>query len=82
MRNKLLVAGLAAAGLAGLLTGTATLAHHAFAAEFDGNKPDDRNLSRQHQRSILAATNHDRLRHRFAPCRSQDASLWAVDPAR
>jgi len=39
MRKKLLVAGLAAAGLASMLTGTATLAHHAFAAEFDGNRP-------------------------------------------
>jgi Family of unknown function (DUF6152) len=39
MRNRLLMASLAVAGLAGVLGGTATLAHHAFAAEFDGNKP-------------------------------------------
>jgi hypothetical protein len=37
MRAKLLIAAAAAAGL--LLAGTAARAHHAFAAEFDVNKP-------------------------------------------
>ena len=39
MRNRLLMASLAVAGLAGVRCGTAQHAHHAFAAEFDGNKP-------------------------------------------
>lgn len=39
MRKKLLVGTLAAVAAAGLLAGTASVAHHAFAAEFDGNKP-------------------------------------------
>ena len=37
MRARLLIAAAAAAGL--LLAGTAARAHHAFAAEFDVNKP-------------------------------------------
>ena len=37
MRMRLLIAALASAGL--LLAGTAARAHHAFAAEFDVNKP-------------------------------------------
>ena len=40
MRKKMLVAGAVAAGLGGLLIGSApSVAHHAFAAEFDGNRP-------------------------------------------
>jgi hypothetical protein len=38
MRKKLLV-GTIAAATAALLGGAASLAHHAFSAEFDGNKP-------------------------------------------
>lgn len=39
MRKHLLVGMIAAAATGGLLAGTVSLAHHAFAAEFDGNKP-------------------------------------------
>ena len=39
MRKKLVI-GRAAVGVGGLMIGAAaTLAHHAFAAEFDGNRP-------------------------------------------
>ena len=40
MRIKLLLSGVVAAGLGGLMAGSApSVAHHAFAAEFDGNRP-------------------------------------------
>lgn len=40
MRKKYIVGGVIAAGMSALLLGTATsVAHHAFAAEFDGNRP-------------------------------------------
>ena len=39
MRKKLVIGLAAAAGVCGLTLGAATLAHHAFAAEFDANRP-------------------------------------------
>ena len=39
MRTKLIVGLAAATAAAGLVGGGAALAHHAFAAEFDGNRP-------------------------------------------
>lgn len=39
MRKKLLLSAAVASGVCGLLSGAASLAHHAFAAEFDGNRP-------------------------------------------
>jgi hypothetical protein len=39
MRRKLLMGAMATVAAAGVLGGAASLAHHAFSAEFDGNKP-------------------------------------------
>jgi Family of unknown function (DUF6152) len=39
MRTKLLMGAAIAAAVSGFVAGGAALAHHAFAAEFDGNRP-------------------------------------------